>query len=698
MQADIRTTHRHPKTYIPQIDSLRAIAVVAVIIYHLDSVLLPGGFSGVDVFFVISGYVVSASLAADAQTSFLRFLTGFYARRIVRIVPPLLACLVATSIAATLLIPNSWLSSTSQDTAKYAFVGMSNFALIWSSDGYFSPRVEYNPYTHTWSLGVEEQFYVVFPLLFFICERLRRRAGALGIVANTLLGLLLALSLAYGWYATTAAPAQAFYLLPSRFWELACGALLFQLQSHTKLVLRSAVVVTSAMLLGLALLAAAFYLSTERSFPFPWALLAVGGAALTIAGVTAPQANHSLVGRMLSSPALVFIGKLSYSLYLWHWPVMVLLRWTTGLQTSLQMALALALTAILSFVSFSLLENPIRRSRLVLAQPRWRVIAAGLACILLAQTLTTNVFTRQSYISLSVTRDTRTWYPYAWPDQAAQRRAQCKTKRSFAAAGTGGITTYEPVDCKPQLAQPRQLFVIGDSHAGAYTTLLYTLAEENALRVMIYSKGGCRVANLGQPLKDLGGGCDQFVSATIQDIQQRANPGDVVLMASLKLHRLESATQGEAALLAAQEKENPSSRAARSAALEETDKQLSALEQKDIRVIIEAPKPLFKSPPFRCLDWFNSQNPVCAGGLTMSREYLLKYRQPIMRSLDALSSKHQSLSVWDPFPVLCPLDPCAAVERTGPLFFDGDHLSAHGNRVLYPSFLKLLKQLWGTER
>ena len=693
MQGDATPVHSHPK-YIPQIDSLRAIAVLAVIIFHLDAALLPGGFSGVDVFFVISGYVVSASLAGDVQTPFLRFLAGFYSRRIVRIVPPLLACIIVTSIAATLLIPNSWLSSTSQDTAKYALVGMSNFALIWSSDGYFSPRAENNPYTHTWSLGVEEQFYLIFPLLFFISDRLRRRARAPGLIANAPLVVLLTLSLGYAWYATTATPAQAFYLLPSRFWELACGALLFQLRSHDKLMPRAAAFAAGVVMLGLALLASAFWLSNERSFPFPWALLAVAGSALAIAGVTAPEAGGSLVTQMLGSPVLVFIGKLSYSLYLWHWPVAVLLRWTIGLETPLEMLLALALTVVLSIVSYFVFENPIRRSRFVLAQPRWRVIATGLGCVLLAYALTATVFARQSQISLSVTRDTQMWYPYAWPDQAAQTRAQCRTKSGFTAASGGTITTYEPVNCKPQLTNMRHVFVIGDSHAGAYMTLLYSLAEENAVKVMIYSKGGCSVANLSRLLKDLAVGCDQFVSATVQDIQKRASPGDVVLLVSLKLSRLvdQSAIFNKDALLAAQQR--PSSQAARSAALEEADKLVSALEQKRIHVIIEAPKPLYMAPPFRCVDWFNRQNPICANGLTISREYLLEYRQPIMQSLDMLSSKHPRLLIWDPFPVLCPLDPCSAMDSAGPLFFDGDHLSAHGDRVLYPSFLDLLKQLW----
>ncbi|KPV53941.1 hypothetical protein SE17_06735 [Kouleothrix aurantiaca] len=697
MQSD-SPAQLHPSTgYIPQIDSLRAIAVLAVILYQLDPSLLPGGFSGVDVFFVISGYVVSRSLAADGAASFRQFLAGFYARRIVRIVPPLLACLLATSVAATMLIPRSWPSSTSQDTAKYAFIGMSNIALIWSSDDYFSPRAENNAFTHTWSLGVEEQFYLIFPLLFFIWMRWRRRPGAQGIAANALLALLFALSLAYAWYASSAAPTRAFYLLPSRFWELACGALLFQLQSRKDPLFQSSTAALGAGYLGLALLASSLWLSAEQSFPFPGGLLAVGGTALSIAGVQAPQANHSLAVRMLGSRILVWIGKLSYSLYLWHWPVIVLLKWTTGLETPLQMVLALVLTGLLGALSFFLLENPIRHSRLVRTQPRWRVIAAGLASVLLAYVATTNIFAHQSQISLSVTRDARTWNAYAWPNQATQARAQCKTKASFTEPNGGRVTIYEPINCKPQLTQPRQLFVIGDSHAGAYMTMFYTLAEENAFTVKTYSRGGCSAASLMSSLNEQEAECNRFIKAALQDTQQRARAGDLVLLVALNLPRLvdKATVYDEQVLLAAQESD--ASRAARATALAEADAVLSTFEQQGLRVIMEAPKPVFKAPAFRCFDWFNRNNPICAGGLAMSRDYLLKYRQPIMRSLDTLSAKHPKLIVWDPFPILCPADPCGAADQAGPLFYDGDHLSAHGDRVLYPSFRDLLRQLWAAQ-
>lgn len=153
--------------YYPHIDGLRALAVLAVIIYHLDPGWLPGGFTGVDVFFVISGYVVSASLAKRDNSTFARFTLHFYARRFVRILPALLACLLATSVASTLFIPKAWLSEANEWTGLAAFFGVSNIVLALNQDAYYSPRAEFNPFIHTWSLGVEEQFYLLFPLVFF---------------------------------------------------------------------------------------------------------------------------------------------------------------------------------------------------------------------------------------------------------------------------------------------------------------------------------------------------------------------------------------------------------------------------------------------------------------------------------------------------------------------------------------------------
>jgi peptidoglycan/LPS O-acetylase OafA/YrhL len=147
------------------IDGLRALAVLSVIAYHFNIGFAPTGFVGVDIFFVISGYVITLSLTKNQSSSIIQYILAFYKRRILRIMPALVVCLIIVGAVSQLFVPNSWLSSRNDTTGLYSFFGISNFALLEGLDGYFNDRAEFNPFLHTWSLAVEEQFYLFFPLL-----------------------------------------------------------------------------------------------------------------------------------------------------------------------------------------------------------------------------------------------------------------------------------------------------------------------------------------------------------------------------------------------------------------------------------------------------------------------------------------------------------------------------------------------------
>lgn len=654
-------------SYVPGIDGLRALAVLSVILFHFNASILPGGFSGVDVFFVISGYVVSGSLAKERQSGFWHFAVNFYARRITRIYPALVVCLVFTGFLQALLVPNSWLSTTSAKTAISAFFGLSNFALIWFSDGYFSPRVEFNAFTHTWSLAVEEQFYLLFPIVFFIWMKGRDRKDVIGIFSNWLLPILLAISLLFSWYQTTAAPDHAYYLLPSRFWELACGAMLFKLHARGKLVTKSAISTSGCVIVGLTLISLGFFLSEPKSFPFPWAMMPVGGALFVIAAVTSEISKGLWISKILSNVFMVYVGKISYSLYLWHWPIAVIFRWTVGLDKPLTVVFAILLTTLASIFSYHVIEKPIRQSRFAISRPDWYIVSCGLMVIVASSILAIGIFKSQPYLSLSVTKDTSTWYPDS-------RSADSNKSPSTALPFHG-----------------RTLYVLGDSHTGAYSAMLEELKGDQGVAVHQYSKGGCSVANL---LRDASPECVRFIEQTVAKIRAEATPGDIVFLASLRMNRLgdQWETFDESAIVKKQQE--PVSIAQRAAALLEAELLIESLEKASLTVVIDAPKPVFKSPPFRCSDWFNARNPVCDGGFVMSRRFLLEQRQPVMNSIQQLSKAHPGLVVWDPFPVLCPMEPCTAFDKNLPLFFDGDHLSGYGNRVLYPSFLSLIKSIW----
>ena len=226
--------------------------------------------------------------------------------------------------------------------------------------------------------------------------------------------------------------------------------------------------------------------------------------------------------------------------------------------------------------------------------------------------------------------------------------------------------------------------MIGDSHTAAYRTLLNSVSLKLGVKVVEYEQGGCAVVSL---MAADSPGCAQRQEADLRNIESRARPGDIVFLASLRMPELQDVALDQALSLL-----TPESHAAARASAELT---LARLATASVRVLIDAPKPLFKAPAGRCSDWFNQMNPICAEGLTVEREQLERLRAPQMQLLDQLQHEYPNLTVWDPFPLLCPGPVCSAYDTNGlPLFFDSNHLSGHGNRVLEPSFSDVLLSIW----
>ncbi len=657
------------QTYFQGIDGLRALAVLAVMLFHINPSLLGGGFSGVDVFFVISGYVVSSSLFRAYEPNFLRLTLGFYARRILRIIPALITVLIISSIISTLFLPSSWLSSTNEETALAAFFGYSNFALIWFTDSYFSPRVEFNPFLHTWSLSVEEQFYVLFPLLFFVWIKYRNNQNLIGAIANWLIAILFIASLVYAWYETPLHPDKAFYLLPSRFWELASGALLFKLHLQNRLTADSDFKLHLYLILGMVLMLLGFVFSDKTSFPFPWALLSISGTLLLISGVIRKTERKPILQKFLENKNLTYIGKISYSLYLWHWPVYVFFRWTIGLETLWQMFFAILLSFLFAALSYHFIEIPIRRSKRILAKPNWLIVIVGVLVVFMAYSTTKFIFSKQPTLSLSVMKQKEIWYPHRY--HMYQSKVMEKKQKIF---------------------QDKKLFVMGDSHANAYTTMLKQLSDEYGIKIYKFSVGGCGIANLLHSMP-ISNQCEKKANAMLSKIEALSSPGDIVFLAALRMRRLGNQWKffNIKDPIARQLTESASRK--RKYALEETKNIIKKLEDASLHVIIDSPKPIFRTPAFRCSDWFNQSNPVCKYGFIMNRNFLLEYRQPVMDSLVSLSKTFPKLTVWDPFPILCQKETCSVFDGDKPLFFDGDHLSGHGNRILYPSFKLVIENI-----
>ena len=360
------------RSYRKDIDGLRAIAVTSVIAFHAQWTLFSGGFVGVDVFFVISGYLIGSMIIDDVSAG--RFsLVGFYERRIRRILPALAVMMVATSVLAYLyMLPNEL--ERYADSLLAATFSVSNFYFARNS-GYFMPAATTFPLLHTWSLAIEEQFYIFLPLFVLLVHRLWRRGLWLVLLAATLL------SLAFSVRSAFQGPPSDFYMPQLRAWELLLGSLIAwnRLPALTSRIWREA-----AGLLGIVLIivSATTFLSWT---PFPGyaALVPCLGAALVIA---AGRSGDSFVARGLSLPPLVFLGRISYSLYLWHWPIFVFIKMSEHFpaerHTTATRVLAVAATLIIATLSWKYVETPFRSGPWRPSRRRLFATAAGAVVLL----------------------------------------------------------------------------------------------------------------------------------------------------------------------------------------------------------------------------------------------------------------------------------------------------------------------------
>ena len=344
--------------YRPDIDGLRAVSVVAVLMFHYG-MPLPGGFVGVDVFFVISGYLITSLLVAEMNGGSFSLL-AFYDRRIRRILPALVVVVAATLVLEYHLLGPRELREVGA-SASYAVLGAANFHFYWHT-GYFDTASGLMPLLHTWSLGVEEQFYVAWPLMLLVLHRHLRRHLVVAVL------LLAAASLLASLWFTPLNQSFAFYMPFTRAWELGVGAALALAPRIERRFLSSGMNAA-----GLAAIAgSALWLTAEDPFPGWRALIPTIGAALIVWPKTA-----DVFSAALSTKAPVFIGRISYSLYLWHWPLLVMFRHWSGTEWPgmVETAALVAVALVLSAASYRFVETPFRTARF----DRRAVVAMGLA-------------------------------------------------------------------------------------------------------------------------------------------------------------------------------------------------------------------------------------------------------------------------------------------------------------------------------
>ncbi|AGK58359.1 acyltransferase 3 [Hyphomicrobium denitrificans 1NES1] len=647
----VQTRSFAAKTHRLDIDGLRGLAVAGVVAYHFG-LGVPGGYGGVDIFFVISGFLIAGIIKSELDVGSFS-LAGFYVRRIRRILPALVVMAVVTTLfAAAVLFPvdlkayGRSLLGVATSTSNYVFA---------HETGYFNGPATGKPLLHTWSLSVEEQFYLAFPLLLAVVYRWRRDA------AVAVLVLIALLSFAYSVRQVDLRPERAFFVTPTRIWELLAGVLLALgvAPRFASRVLRE-----SAAAAGIALiLFGYFYFTNQTPFPGIAAVPLCLGAVLVIYAGSETSAPPTVVARFLSLPPAVGIGLVSYSIYLWHWPLMVLVRYrfpdvwqgeATG-HLSVGLAFAAASTA-LGALSWRFVEQPFRQSRLR-NPPRSAFASAALSIALLA--------------SLAFWLTNRPGWFHNWPNDIRPLLAEWGTGKGPSCASHRVARGWPAPACLVGASDVAADTVLwGDSHATALLSSVAAYGAAHDRAIIIASYLNC------PPLADAvfyGAPKNNHCHTSVDELMKRVMAPDVrrvVIVARWAMYA-EGENDGREVFLL-----SPGPRSDNapvfSALLEATVKRIAA---KGREVVLLGPIPEqtdnIAAAFARHYAWGQSLPPEPTLAMFLNRQ---RHVLPVLQRLEAVPN----VRVVYPHSALCDDKVCHYSKDGAPLYRDTNHLNRTG--------------------
>jgi peptidoglycan/LPS O-acetylase OafA/YrhL len=655
--------------YRPELDGLRALAVLAVVLYHLRLPALPGGFLGVDVFFVLSGYLIVGLLTREHEASGRIRWMAFYARRFRRLLPVFAVVLVAT------LLGSAWAHFPFGDqqwvgrAGVFATFSLSN-VMLWSSKAaYFDAATEQLPLLHTWSLSVEEQFYLLVPVLFWGAARASRRlAWPWRAAFRRLVWGLILLSLSLAVWQSSASPLAAYYLPQARIFEFLLGGL-------AALGLRSGAAPWRAPLATLAVLGLvlAMLWASRGGGSVGWTIFTAITTTVLLWALAGPE--PMAVRRLLASAPMVWVGQRSYGWYLWHFPVLVLWRAYWLEDTSIGGDLALSLAALLlAHFTYVGVEQPGRHAAVLTALGPARLLGLAFAMLLALAGLSGGLALWAKHV--------------ARPGQAMQvLEARIFDRGAMTAPcldfGAGQLDAL-PAACQHGAADaPAQVYLWGDSHAAQYQPALVGLPLALPVKVAQLTHAGC------PPLLDYGvftldparlARCQMFREQSLARILDSAarQPTVVVLATYWVSYLLQPTVNANLRNTRALNQELPAQAVAQRQLEVALERTLSSLSAGGVRIIVVGPPPEPRVSGPYCLHRFGEQ--ACRN----HRADIEAHRATTLASLRRITSAVPGAQLIDPIDVLCDATWCPASLGGRVLFFDSNHLSAAGAGLLQP--------------
>jgi peptidoglycan/LPS O-acetylase OafA/YrhL len=652
--------------YRRDIDGLRALAVAAIVVHHAFPAVLPGGFIGVDVFFVISGFLITGILARARDAGRFSW-GGFYLRRARRIVPAYVTVtLVAIALATWIEMPRLLAQTGAAAAASGLFLAN---VVAAQTPGYFAPSAQQNPLLHLWSLGVEEQFYLVWPALIGLLSLARLRRARTGLAIG-----LLAASLALAQVLVAGGDSVvAFFHLPTRAWEFLAGGVLALGVVRPPGDRRTASVAAACGLLSIGW---SLVVLTEAS-PFP-GLLAVPACLGAVLLIWSGLDQAPGVTAILRAGPVVALGRVSYSLYLWHWPLLVLAADVAQQPLTLVQRLGVVAASLaLAVLTWRFVEEPLRRGPM---DRPWRRLGRVLPLLLLPLAAGMVLYLGQGLPQRL--------------SPAARTLADLETTDVNPARETcfEGIKPADPARCRFGAAPGQagdEVLVWGDSHADAAVPGVVAWAGARGWSVREAARGGCpsligvRVRMYGR----MDRGCAAFADRVLAQVEADRRLKLVVLVARWPLYRdappfydVDSPRVSVDAL------SRPGVRPALSASLTAT-LDVIARRRPDVRVLVIGPVPELTLAPPECLAQqrqLGGRPEVCARGRPGPP---LARAMPVEAQIRAAVEDRPGVAAVFPTETLCADEGCLGMMDGRPLYFDDDHLGAWGARRLVPTWM-----------
>lgn len=643
--------HTATKHYRADIDGLRAIAVVSVLIFHSGIAYLPGGFVGVDIFFVISGFLISRIIISEGQAGVFTF-SSFYERRIRRIFPALLLVLSVTLVFFWIIGLPSQADNTAQ-AAITAVLSVSNI-FFWTQSGYFSPNAELQPLLHTWSLGVEEQFYIFFPIIVLCLVRFKINLRW-AMPAVTFAAFVVGLWMSYRM------PSAAYYLLPARAWELGIGAVLAVgiIPAVRKRGLAEAISTAGLF----AIIASFFLIRSGMAFPGWIALLpCLGTAAILHTG------HQSWVGQhLLGSRPFVAVGLISYSLYLWHWPVIVGMRvYLIEPHLNFYLALmALAISAVLAWLTWAFVERPFRNRKRIGARGLAKWVGGGSAALVSVCLVTIAI----DGLPHRATPDVRLAAAGAQdmdPLQDTCRRSLNAKNCTYPASTSG----------------PIRLVVIGDSHASA----LRPAFDKSSLLAggagtLMWSESCPFILGSDLANSEYANLCSRYKPSVLEELKQMPKLETVVLAGRWAVQYFGTRREISGAApdyLIDDLTPNPSGPGGQQVFMRGMKRTIAELRKLGVNVIIigPLPEPHFDVPPYLALAKWRGTEP-----LRLSREDVRVRMEAMDQVLGALVSGQPNVHYVSLWKTICQTD-CPLEVGGAALYWDSNHPTKTGAKTI----------------